>query len=258
MRLGPLWGKKDKHCDVNDPGDREQGSYWDHVLIDADSRLIVTLVIGRRETETARQAFADFYSRTDGDLTPLITSDEYAPYLSVIVQTYGVAKEDLELTPEQKAQYDYESLPEVYFPVEMAYATVPKEREGGHVVGGGAACGAGDRATGGRGVGPRLDIEDSQHQLRGAVSRDAAALQRPQGPEGLYVLQGVGVACGGDVAVRDVLQLRLDAPDVAGARARGTASVSRPNAGDGGGPNRSSMVDGRYTHLPLVPIQPTA
>jgi hypothetical protein len=105
------------------------------VLIDADSRLIITLVIGRRETETARQAFADFYRRTDGDLTTLITSDEYAPYLSVIVQTYGVAKEDLELTQEQKVQYDYESLPEVYFPVEMAYATVHKKREGGHVVG---------------------------------------------------------------------------------------------------------------------------
>jgi len=83
----------------------------------------------------ARQAFADFYRRTDGDVTPLITSDEYAPYLRVIVQTYGVPKEDLELTEEQKVQYDYESLPEVYFPVEMAYATVHKEREGGHVVG---------------------------------------------------------------------------------------------------------------------------
>jgi hypothetical protein len=135
MRLGPSWGKKDKHCDPNDPGDREQGSYWDHVLIDADSRLIVTLVIGRRETETARQAFADFYCRTDGDLTPLITSDEYAPYLTVIMDTYGVRKEELELTEEQKMEYAYESLPAVYFPVEMAYATVHKEREGGHVVG---------------------------------------------------------------------------------------------------------------------------
>jgi hypothetical protein len=44
------------------------------VLIDAHSHLIVTLVIGRRDTETARHAFADFYRRTDGDLTPLITS----------------------------------------------------------------------------------------------------------------------------------------------------------------------------------------
>jgi hypothetical protein len=134
MRRGPSWGKKDKHCDPSDPGDREQGSYWDHVLIDADSRLIVTLVVGRRDTDTARQAFADFYRRTDGDLTPLITSDEYAPYLTVIVETYGVRKEELELTEEQKVEYDYEGMPAVYFPVEMAYATVHKEREKGHVV----------------------------------------------------------------------------------------------------------------------------
>jgi hypothetical protein len=111
MRPGPSWGKKDKHCDPSDPGDRERGSYWDHVLIGADSRLIVSLVVGRRETETARQAFADFYRRTDGDLTPLITSDEYAPYRTVIVETYGVRKEELELTEEQKVEYDYEGMP---------------------------------------------------------------------------------------------------------------------------------------------------
>lgn len=104
------------------------------MLLDADSRLIVTLVIGRRDTETARQAFADFYRRTDGDLTPLITSDEYAPYLTVITETYGVRKEELELTEEQKVEYDYEGMPEVYFPVEMAYATVHKDREKGRVV----------------------------------------------------------------------------------------------------------------------------
>jgi hypothetical protein len=134
MRPGPSWEKKDKHCDPSDPGDREQGSYWDHVLIDTDSRLIVTLVIGRRDGETAQQAFADFYSRTDGNLTPLITSDEYAPYLTAILETYGVRKKDLELTKEQKAEYDYAGMPTVYFPVEMAYATVHKEREKGHVV----------------------------------------------------------------------------------------------------------------------------
>lgn len=134
MRPGPSWAKKDKHCDPSDPGDQQQGSYWDHVLIDADSRLIVTLLVGRRDTETARQAFAAFYRRTDGELTPLITADEYAPYLTVIVATYGVRKEELELTEAQKVEYDYEGMPEVSFPVERAYATVHKEREQGHVV----------------------------------------------------------------------------------------------------------------------------
>jgi hypothetical protein len=134
MRRGPSCGKKDKHCDPGDPADQEQGSWWDHVLLDADSRLIVTLVIGRREAATAGQAFADFYRRTDGDLTPLITSDEYAPYYTVIMATYGVRKEDMELTEEQKAEVGWGEMPAVLFPQEVAYATVHKEREKGHVV----------------------------------------------------------------------------------------------------------------------------
>src|SRR5205823_13462446 len=103
-------------------------------LLDADSRLIVTLVVGRRDTDTARQAFADFYRRTDGDLTPLFTSDEYAPYLTVITETYGVRQEGLELTEEQKAEFGWDEMPEVLFPQEISYATVHKEREQGHVV----------------------------------------------------------------------------------------------------------------------------
>jgi hypothetical protein len=134
MKPGPLWEKKDKHCDPNNPADRELGSWWDHLLIDADSRLIVTLVVGRRTTETVYQACTDFYQRTDGMLPPLFTTDEYAAYLPVLLDTYGVWKEDLELTDEEKADLDWEEVPEFYFPVEINYATVHKEREKGRVV----------------------------------------------------------------------------------------------------------------------------
>ena len=129
-----MWGKKDKHCDPSNPGDREQGSYWDHVLFDPHSRLIVTLVIGRRTNDTVFQAFTDFYQRTDGQLPSLFTTDEYAAYLSAIVDTYSVSKEDLELTEEQKAEFGWEDLPAVYFPVEIGYATIHKERKKGRVV----------------------------------------------------------------------------------------------------------------------------
>jgi hypothetical protein len=129
-----LWGKKDKHCDPNNPDDRELGSWWDHVLLDADSKLIVTLVVGRRTADTAAAAFADFYRRTDGLLPPLIVTDEYAPYFTVILDTYGVRKEDLELTAAERDEVGYEEMPPVYFPVEINYATVHKEREHGRVV----------------------------------------------------------------------------------------------------------------------------
>jgi IS1 family transposase len=134
MKPGRLWGKKDKHCDLSDPADQQQGSFWDHVLLDVESRFIVSLVVGRRTTETLQQAFTDFYERTDGGLPALITTDEYAAYLTVIVSTWGVRKEDLELTEAQKAEYGYDQMPAVYFPVEIGYATVHKEREQGRVV----------------------------------------------------------------------------------------------------------------------------
>jgi IS1 family transposase len=134
MKPGRSWGKKDKHCNPADPADRERGSQWDHVLLDPESKLVVSLVVGKRTTETLRQAFADFYQRTDGGLPALITTDEYAAYITVIVSTWGVRKEDLELTEEQQQAYDWEAMPAVYFPVEISYATVHKEREQGRVV----------------------------------------------------------------------------------------------------------------------------
>jgi len=92
-------------------------------------------VIGRRTEETVFQAFTDFYRRTDGQLPALFTTDEYAAYLAAILDTYSVRKEDMELTAEQKAEFGWEAMPAVYFPVEIGYATVQKVRQKGRVVG---------------------------------------------------------------------------------------------------------------------------
>ena len=134
MKPGPLWGKKDKHCDPEQAADRTLGSWWDHVIIDAESRLIVSLVVGRRTADTALETWLDYYARSDGDLPLLITTDEYPVYFSTLVSVYGVPKDELELTPEQRQEFDYDGLPAVYFPVEIAYTTVHKERVQGRVV----------------------------------------------------------------------------------------------------------------------------
>ena len=55
-----------------DPADAFQGSYWDHVIIDPETKLIVSLVVGKRDADTVVQVFTDFYGRTDGDLPELI------------------------------------------------------------------------------------------------------------------------------------------------------------------------------------------
>jgi hypothetical protein len=127
-----LWGKKGKHCNPADPADAEQGSFWDHVLFDPQSKLVITVVIGRRNEETLFEAFTDFYERTDGHLPDLFTTDEYAPYTAAIVHTYGVWREELELTEAEREELG--EVPEFYFPEEIAYATVHKERRQGRVV----------------------------------------------------------------------------------------------------------------------------
>jgi IS1 family transposase len=130
-RPGPSWGKKDKHCDPLDPDDAERGSYWDHVIVDPETKLIVSLVVGRRDADTVVQLFTDFYGRTDGYLPELICTDEYAVYRTVILDTYGVLRDELELTPQEEAEF---RLGDFHFPVEVTYATVHKQKEGGRVV----------------------------------------------------------------------------------------------------------------------------
>jgi hypothetical protein len=134
MKPGPLWEKKDKNCDPEDPDDAQCGSCWDHVILDTQSRLIVSLGVGRRTLETLQATWADFYERTDGGLPELVTTDEYAAYPTVLLATYGVPKEALELTVREKKELDYAAMPAVYFPEEINHATVHKEREGGRVV----------------------------------------------------------------------------------------------------------------------------
>jgi hypothetical protein len=129
-----MWEKKDKNCDPDNPADEECGSWWDHVILDTESRLIVTLVVGRRNGETLNAAWSDFYERTDGGLPKLVTTDEYSAYPTALLATYGVPKEALELSDSEKEELDYESMPAVYFPEEINHATVHKTREAGRVV----------------------------------------------------------------------------------------------------------------------------
>jgi len=63
-------GKKEKNCDPSDPEDETMGSQWDHTAIDVDSRLVVSLVVGKRDGEALTEVVADFASRTGGAPPP--------------------------------------------------------------------------------------------------------------------------------------------------------------------------------------------
>jgi hypothetical protein len=47
------------------PNDAKQGSYWDHAIIDPETKLIISMVVGRRTADTVVQVFTDFYDRRD-------------------------------------------------------------------------------------------------------------------------------------------------------------------------------------------------
>ncbi len=170
------------------------------------------MAIGRRTEETVFQAFTDFYQRTDGQLPALFTTDEYAAYVAAIVDTYSVSKEDLELTAEQKVEFNWENLPPRYFPVEIGYATVHKKREKGRVV----------RVEKRIRLGTKQQVDEALAAGSTAATINTSYVERLHGTQRhfnarkarkVYTFsKGVAVSCGRDLAVCGLLQLWVDAP----------------------------------------------
>ncbi len=63
-------GKKQKNCDRADPEDQDKGDQWDHTALDVDSRMVVSVVVGKRSRENLEAVVADFAERTGGAPPP--------------------------------------------------------------------------------------------------------------------------------------------------------------------------------------------
>ena len=66
MQFDEKWsfvGKKEKHCDRDDPDDDLCGDCWDHVALDAEHRLVVSVVVGQRTEENSQRLVEDFQQR---------------------------------------------------------------------------------------------------------------------------------------------------------------------------------------------------
>ena len=81
--------KKEKNCDPGDPADDRKGDTWDHVAIDAESRLVISVVPGERTAENVAAVVNDFKRRTGGRLMNLMTTDGYPAYEEAILEAYG-------------------------------------------------------------------------------------------------------------------------------------------------------------------------
>ena len=132
MQFDEKWafvGKKEKHCDPEEPADTKQGDNWDHVALDPEHRLVVSVVPGKRTAENVEKVVQDFKARTGGRLMNLITSDEYPAYKAAILNAYGT-----EVVPPRTGKPGRPQAPYQVAPPELQYATVHKTREKGRVV----------------------------------------------------------------------------------------------------------------------------
>jgi IS1 family transposase len=121
-------GKKEKNRDPADPADAGRGDCWDHVAFDPESKLVLSVVPGRRTAENTDALVADVKKRLGGRPPKLITTDEYAHYRTAILETFGETA-----TPEPTGRPGRPKAPHQVAPEDLNYATVHKTRKKGRV-----------------------------------------------------------------------------------------------------------------------------
>jgi IS1 family transposase len=105
------------------------GECWDYVALDAEHRLVVSVVVGKHSSDHVRLLVEDFHRRTQGRLMNLMTSDENPAYAEAIREVYGQ-----EVQPRRSAKPGRPKKPSKRVPKGLKYARVHKTREKGRVV----------------------------------------------------------------------------------------------------------------------------
>lgn len=122
-------GKKQKHCDDDDPADDRLGDCWDHVAFDPVHRLVLAVVPGKRTAENVETLVEEVQQRTEGRMLDLITTDEYPAYKQAILSVYGEP-----VIPPRTGKPGRPQAPYKVPPADLKYATVHKTRHQGRVV----------------------------------------------------------------------------------------------------------------------------
>jgi IS1 family transposase len=122
--------KKQKHCALGNRADARKGDCWDHVALDPEHRLVLSVVVGKRTDDNARQVVYEFRERTDGRPINLMTSDEYPAYAKAIAELYA----EPEAIPAEPSASGADGSTAAGLPEWLVYATVHKTRENNRVV----------------------------------------------------------------------------------------------------------------------------
>lgn len=102
--------------------------------MDAESRLVLSVVVGKRIAENVELLLEDVKARLGGRPPERVTSDEYTSdeypaYAEALVTVFGE-----EVVPERTGRPGRPAGPRVEPPSGLSYATVHKTREKGRVV----------------------------------------------------------------------------------------------------------------------------
>jgi IS1 family transposase len=119
-------GKKQENVGPDDPAGAARGEVWDHVAVDPEHRLVLSVVPGKRTAENCRAVVADVHGRTGGRVPRLITTDEYASYKVAIADVYGRRVVPLTVLPRPPGR---PRVPKKVVPPGLNYATVHKHRD---------------------------------------------------------------------------------------------------------------------------------
>lgn len=115
--------KKEANCA---PGEEERGDNWDHTAIDAEHRLLLSVVPGKRTADQCRKVVEDVKKRTGGRTDLLLTSDEHASYKTAIKSVYAIEGDRPEHRQHKRTKRG--------MPKDLCYATVCKTRHAGRVI----------------------------------------------------------------------------------------------------------------------------
>lgn len=132
IQLDERWSfveKKEAHCTSAEAREGGAGDNWDHTAVDADHRLVLALVPGKRTGENCEQLVREVHRRTGGRTNLLFTSDEHAPYETAIAAVYAH-----EVPVARRPGPGRPPKPRRLLPPDLADATVRKTRRDGRVV----------------------------------------------------------------------------------------------------------------------------
>jgi len=109
LQFDEVWGfigKKERHLRVGD--DPQYGDVWTFCAIDADTKLVPTFRVGKRDTATAKEFVSDLAGRLRNRVQ--ISSDALRAYVDAIEQVFGTEVDFGQIV--KVYEHDYSQHPE--------------------------------------------------------------------------------------------------------------------------------------------------